>query len=52
MNTRLDRNSYNTSGLNCKVCKNPAVVPHIGEKPYCVRCNISIPEWMISGRGR
>lgn len=52
MNTRFDRGAYNTSNSKCKVCKNPAVQPFTEGKPYCVRCNISIPEWMISGRGR
>ncbi len=52
MNTRFDRSAYKTADKRCSKCHNPLVNTLTGERPYCVRCNISVPDWMITGRGR
>lgn len=52
MNTRLDPEMYNISKYNCTVCGNPAITPRTSEKPYCVRCNITLPEGFTKIRRR
>lgn len=47
MNTRLDPEAYDTAHHKCTACKNPVVIPHSGGKFYCVRCNLTLPDWMV-----
>lgn len=52
MNTRFDHDAYDLGRGNCRRCNNPVVNPVFGDRPYCVRCNISLPDWMVKIKGR
>jgi len=47
MNTRFDDFAYESTGLKCTACNNPAVIPFTGGKHFCVRCNLTLPDWMV-----
>ena len=50
MNTRLDKTAYDCAYEKCTVCNNPVVITRTGDAPFCVRCNITLPNWMINKR--